>query len=365
MQRSRSNIKKYKILFATRVDVFAKTAQSIQVAAMAEAYLALEGAQSIVYCGNKRENTWLNTYKPMKNKILNIAKFNFFIAILLLLNFRVRVVTRDFPVALISCLMLRKCHLEVHQRYKNTFFRLTLRFLIHLGLLRIVAISEGLKCKIQSDLRVPVEKIFVAHDASFSLSEMECRMSELSAETESAFLGSNKKIIHTGSLYKGGQSEILQLCKIIQNLPCTLIHVGGSKKECENLIFLSRKYKNIFFIPARDINEVYRIQRNADIFFYINPKASPYYEFTSPLKLFEYLAWKKPILATRGGAPSEVITDATAYLYTEGDCQGLEKELKAILSDLGPGGSTRHMDDMQIAENHWLSRCERILRDIE
>ena len=350
-----------KILYATRVDVFSKTAQSVQVNAMIEAFLFTKGANSIIFCGNKCENTWLPPFRPLKNKFFNIAKFCFFIAILLIANPRIVVITRDIPVALVSCFFLKKCCLEVHKPYKNGFFRSALYFFTRLGLMKIVAISKGLKNKLQDDLSIPGERIVVAHDGCFFASQMESRMDELSSEVEAAFKGSNTKIVHTGSLYKGGQHELLKLCEIIQTLNCTLVHVGGSRLECDNLVSLTTEYQNVFFIPGRDINEVYRIQKNADIFFYINPQSSPYYNFTSPLKLFEYLAWKKPILATTGGAPDEIISESVAYLYAEGDYLNLEKQLKIILNDLGRQNFTRHMDDYQIAQNHWVVRCKNII----
>ena len=103
----------------------------------------------------------------------------------------------------------------------------------------------------------------------------------------------------------------------------------------------------------------------------MQPAVVPY---ASPLKLFEYLALGKAIVAPSQANIEEILTDgANALLFEPGDPEGLAKALNRIVgnSELRSrlaAGAARTIQDRQLTwidcANRVSALCECIVRDV-
>jgi glycosyltransferase involved in cell wall biosynthesis len=55
--------------------------------------------------------------------------------------------------------------------------------------------------------------------------------------------------------------------------------------------------------------------------------------YTSPMKLFEYMASKRPIVSANVPSLLEVLSDKTAFLFESGSSESLANKIKEALAD--------------------------------
>ncbi len=99
----------------------------------------------------------------------------------------------------------------------------------------------------------------------------------------------------------------------------------------------------------------------ADIVALPNPASAISTHSTSPLKLFEYMAAGKAIVASRLPSLGEVLTDeVNALLVTPGDADALAGGIRRLVNDpalrAGLGSAARDA----VAEYSWDRRAERL-----
>ena len=101
--------------------------------------------------------------------------------------------------------------------------------------------------------------------------------------------------------------------------------------------------------------------READVVTLPNPRSAISSEFTSPLKLFEYMASGRPIVASDLPSLREVLRhDENALLVEPGNPQALVAGIQRIKNDaaLGPRLAARARTD--VAQFTWARRAERL-----
>ncbi|MFA0491376.1 glycosyltransferase family 4 protein [Vibrio splendidus] len=179
---------------------------------------------------------------------------------------------------------------------------------------RLVVISESLKNAFLSNFQIKSGKIQVAHDAADEVFDLKSQI-ELHGKSDLFQVG------YVGSMYSGKGMEIIsQLAsKVAKD---TNFHiVGGSEKDIKH-------WKNK--ISNSNVH-FYGFQEQKNVLLYINsfdacllPNLSSVKiknnsdneigEYTSPLKLFQYMSHKKPILASDLPVLREVLNENNSIL---------------------------------------------------
>lgn len=178
----------------------------------------------------------------------------------------------------------------------------------------------------------------------------------------------DKKIItYTGSLaaydWKGIDTMLLAAPQFDDQFLFLL--VGGDQSEIEELI---KKYpaKNVLFIPHQPNKIIPDYLKVSDVLVLPNKLGNPISErFTSPMKLFEYLAAGEPIASSSLPSVKEILTDETVVFFTPNDPLALAQSIKIILSnpDLGDrlGAAAK-----KLAQNFtWTVRAEQVIKFLQ
>lgn len=184
------------------------------------------------------------------------------------------------------------------------------RILKHEKLIRFVVISEALKNDYLALFPWIHDQIdvLVAHDAT---NAFENKLSKIHPWVGRA---NCTQIGYTGHLYKGKGIEIIY--EIANRLPSIDFHVvGGSTQDIE--YWKSRRAPfNIYFHGFVTPGEVNRFLNMFDILLLPNAQKVSVYggtgdigKWTSPLKMFEYMASGKPIIASALPVLEEVLKD--------------------------------------------------------
>jgi len=180
----------------------------------------------------------------------------------------------------------------------------------------------------------------------------------------------NNKIIllYTGSFktmgVDKGINEILKAIKLLKNKNIFFFAVGGNNKD---IVYYKRLAESLavkerVFLLSRQNQKILAIyQKAADIFLMPYPRKAHYEYFMTPLKMFEYMAGKKPIIASDLPSIREILDDTNAVLVEPGNSAAFIEAIKSLLhnKELSAKISNKAFDDVQ--KYTWAQRAERII----
>lgn len=180
------------------------------------------------------------------------------------------------------------------------------------NMVRCVFISDGLRTAYMSNypqlMQLP---ILVAHDGT--------NISSIAADHGSADLAIGRlRVGYSGSLYPGRGIEII--CALAARMPHLDFHIcGGSSDKvaaCENS---APGCANLTFHGFLPPSEVVAWQKSMDVLLAPYQESVPTVAWMSPLKIFEYMASGKAIIASDLPALREVLADGQNSLLVPSD----------------------------------------------
>lgn len=226
---------------------------------------------------------------------------------------------------------------------------------------KLVVISQKLKeIYIKKDIKK--DSVIVAHDGADEVKNLRNKI-DLRGDFE-------LNIGYIGHLYKGKGMEVIE--NIVSKLPEFAFHiVGGTENDIK---YWKSKIKsdNIFFYGFVNQSLVQQYINSMDICLLPNQKIVSTYgnsknnisQFTSPLKMFEYMASRKSIIASDLPVLKEVLNEKNALLV---GCDNYQQWIDAIykLQDnklrekIAQAGYTDFINNFS-----WKQRASNILKEI-
>ncbi len=267
--------------------------------------------------------------------------------------------SRDALVLARYVLLGRKLVFEAHER--PTFLA---RF-VALRAYRVVVISKGLE-RAYVDIGIEPEKIIVAPDAVdldlFTTSD------ESSVLRRKLGLPLDKKIVmYTGSFYRYAWKGVDVLLDAAAYLPdkYLVVVVGASEIEYDELRGRNVSSR-VRIIRRRPHQEIPLYLKASDVLVLPNKKGDATSEFyTSPLKLFEYMASGVPIVASRLPSIEEILSEQNSCLVEAGDASKLANGIRKVVDDGQLGQSVASQARADVLSHTWSQRAKTIRNFIE
>lgn len=292
-----------KLYYVTTVNVDENSAQAGQIKSMSSAFSESCGKNFKLLCfGKDRRNSSYAIYSKFRKRklarsLLIICKALFNGAL------KANIFTRDIYIAAIFILLGSKVVWECHQNVSGANLYL-LNLLSRCNNFRVLAISETL---MSSRFLAHTNKFFYHDGVSTGLLNLE------------KYTGNerNKKLaIYTGALHKG--ADIDSLFPLFENRSdWTFMIIGGDaeivnryRKKCNHL-------KNVSFLGRMNHSDVIDMQRKASVLLYPLTRSNHLWEYTSPLKIFEYMAARKPIVGSCIGSVREILNSNNSFIYDD------------------------------------------------
>lgn len=138
--------------------------------------------------------------------------------------------------------------------------------------------------------------------------------------------------------------------------------VGGDKEDFTALV-TEPLPSNFFFAGSRPYIEMPLWYAAADALLVLGTKRDTQsYRYTSPMKLFEYFAAERPIIASRTPALREIVSDEEVIFYTPDDADDLARAVQQVITN--PDGCRPRVEaaTRRAALSSWRARAERIVR---
>ena len=142
------------------------------------------------------------------------------------------------------------------------------------------------------------------------------------------------------------------------------VFVGGTDEDIKNFqsSILSFQLKNIVIAGQKPHSEIPLWQKSADVLVRPNTakeKISKYY--TSPMKLFEYMASGRPIVASDLPSTREILNEANSVLVEPDNPKALAEGIKKVLQNGDWGDSLAKRALVDVQDYTWEKRAKKIL----
>ena len=251
-------------------------------------------------------------------------------------------------------LLGRTCVYEVHNGRENIAARLVLR-----NAILVVANSHGTE-SFYIERGISPTRIIVCQNGvdfmrfNISLSQDEAR--------QKLGLPINKKIVlYTGHLYNW--KGVDTLARSADHLPenVSLVFVGGTEADTDKFRKQYGSHSRILILGHQPNSDIPVFLRAADILALPNNRIGESERFTSPMKLFEYLAAGKPIVASNLPSIREVLNEGNAFFFPAGDIQALTRTITNILDD-SDDAADRAARALQDAQKYTWDRSQLLDR---
>jgi glycosyltransferase involved in cell wall biosynthesis len=171
-----------------------------------------------------------------------------------------------------------------------------------------------------------------------------------------------KLVVYTGHLYAWkGVTTLLEAAK---QLPAYHFYfVGGTPDAVEAHRNQYKDRENIHFIGHIAHEQIPDWQSAADILVLPNTAREEISaRYTSPMKLFEYMASERLIAASSLPSITEIVDETTAYLFEPDNADSLKAVIQQGLSEPEEAAAKAQKARNAALEFSWTSRAERLMK---
>ena len=218
-----------------------------------------------------------------------------------------------------------------------------------------------------TDLGFPDEKVQVQPDAvSLDRYTPQLSVAEARAGLDISVPSDRSVVGYTGSLTEGkGVYDLVTACS---DLNVELVVVGGDESDREQLrtFATDRDVENLRLAGRVAPAAVPRYQQAMDILA-LAPRRDVethrhHPEFTSPLKLFEYMAAARPVVGTRlPGIEAVVAHEETGILVPPGDPEQLHGGIERLATDAALRDSVGRAARTAVESHTWSRRAANVV----
>lgn len=231
---------------------------------------------------------------------------------------------------------------------------------------KIIVLTKELKQEVTS-LGISRDKILVAPDG-VDLDKFKNHISKNKMK-EKLLLPTDKKIImYTGHLYNWkGTDVLLQAARLFQQknksyYPSALfVFIGGTTSDISKFKQQAVGLDNVKILGYKPPSEIPAYLKFADVLVLPNSAKHKISRFTSPLKLFEYMAAGVPIVAADLLSIREILSEKNAILVEPDNADSLANGIQKALEDEELSAKIARAAKEDTKEFTWDKRAKRIL----
>ncbi len=224
----------------------------------------------------------------------------------------------------------------------------------------VVAITKGLK-DFYENKGIPASKMIVARDG-IDLNNFSQNFDKAEVRKKLGLPLDKKIVMYIGRLdgWKGVET-LFAASKLLPEVHFAII--GG---EIGQIARFKKEYPDILFLGQRPYRELAENQVAADVLVLPNTgKDKVSVDFTSPLKLFAYMASGRPIVASDLPSLREVLNDEDVYFAKPDDPLSFAEMIKFALENFSLSQDKAQNVIEKVKRYQWKNRAEDILNFIK
>ncbi len=364
-----------KLIYAANVRLPTEKAHGIQIMKMCQAFAA--GGADVELLVPRRRNdlkqdsfdfynikkTFRITMIPCLDLVsFDVVNIGFFISTASFLIFaKIYLLLKKYDVLYsreqLAGIFFKDLILEVHTLPKKIGY---LRRQLFNSARKIIVLTDFLKnAMIKSGIND--DKILVSPDA-VDMKEFDISISKEVAREKLGLPSDKKIILYTGSFLLYDWKGVGVLLKTARLLPenYLLVLVGGHPREIEKI---KQEYnlERIKLVPYTRHQIIPLYLKSADILVIPNKQGDKISEeYTSPLKLFEYMASRRPIVSSDLPSLREILTEKEALFFKPDSSEDLAGVLLGNIDNLALLQKIADNAFMKVQKYTWENRATQI-----
>lgn len=249
--------------------------------------------------------------------------------------------------------------LEIHafgarfKHYKKLFSKAS-------GLILITKNSESEFLK----LGVAKEKILTAPDG-VDLEKFDLNLNKEQARIQLNLPLDKKLVIYAGHLYNWkGAGDLAESSRYLPE-DYLIIFVGGVRNDAQKFSAIHKDNKKIIIEGQKPYCQIPIYLKAADVLVLSNKTGSDLsMKYTSPLKLFEYMAAKRPIVSTNLPSLREVLNNDNSILVEPDNPSALAQGIIKAVRDEELSNSATRQAFSDVQKYSWQKRAANIIKFI-
>lgn len=228
----------------------------------------------------------------------------------------------------------------------------------------IVVITERLKEKFVEEYGIKKDKIIVARD-SVDLDKFSNVSKDRSVWTSEGIDGSKKIVLYAGSLGTEKGVHTVAGSSTYLSIDTQVVFIGGNEAQVTAFKQTYKDIKSITMLGHIDHKLVPKYVAAADVLVLPDLFSDTYSNlYTSPMKLFEYMASGRVIVASNIPSLREVLTEDSTLFFESGNEKSLAAKLTEVLNDTKLSKKLGRKAQKIVSEFTWSKRGLRIMDHI-
>lgn len=267
----------------------------------------------------------------------------------------------NLPLLFAACIRGNTFY-EVHDMPERNYFFYKLLF----RRVRAAIITNRWKLERIADIfKLPHAKLFYEPNA-VEIADFDIPTTKEEARTKLGVGLRTPMILYTGHLYGWkGVDTLARAAKILGERASAYI-IGGTVRDAERFREEFGDISNLYVLGYRAHQEIPLWQKAADVVVLPNTARediSKYY--TSPMKLFEYMASRRPIVATNIPSIREIVDNSSAVIVNPDDPESMARGIIEALENQELVSRITDSAYHSVALHTWDKRAQRILGFVE
>jgi len=182
----------------------------------------------------------------------------------------------------------------------------------------------------------------------------------------------NQTLVYTGSFKTIGTGkgieEILAALKILSAEKIIFLAIGGSSQDIGYYqkiagdLMVSEKAS---FLPRQSQADLALYQKIAHILLMPFPDIAHYRHYMTPIKMFEYMAGQRPIIASCLPSIKEILNEKNCVFCLPGDAEDLAKKIKFVLKNKKLAEKIASQAYSDVKDRTWGERARSIINFIK
>ncbi|MFA5022545.1 MAG: glycosyltransferase family 4 protein [Patescibacteria group bacterium] len=231
---------------------------------------------------------------------------------------------------------------------------------------KIVVITDKLK-QLVLELGIAADKIIVCPDG-VDLNDFQLSGDKKSLRQKLNLPQEKNIILYTGHLFNWKGVYVLAKASKYLSENELIVFVGGMEHDSKKLAdFIAQEgLKNILLVNHQAPTAIPQYLAAADVLVLPNSaKKAISVSYTSPMKMFEYMAAQRPIVASDLPSIREILNENNAILVKPDDSQSLAEGIKLALQNGVLSGKISAQALLDVQKFSWQNRAKNILESIK
>jgi len=252
----------------------------------------------------------------------------------------------------------RKIFYDIHDYPRSAFFCLRV-------LSRAIGLSVQTRGKVEAlrrDFGVPAGKIVYWPNGT-DVERFDIQLSSNEARVKLGLPETGKIVLYSGSLQRWKGAETFVAATAL--LPDAFVYiVGGAKDDIERFRFMIHESRimNLVLVGQKPWSEIPVWLKAADVLVLPNTGREDISRFyTSPMKLFEYMASGRPIVASDIPSICEIVNETMVFFAEPDNPESFAAVIQLALVNSGEAHRRSECAREEVRKYTWEARARKIL----